>query len=588
MTKKQIDIDNLIKLAYLEPDEEEKKVFEEEIAEFLEYAAIINNADCENLTPASHAVEKSATVREDQARHWDRLQEMLSNGPVLEGSAYLVPPQRGRVGEEKEVEQSTKLVREFTDFETVIGLEIHAQLKTKSKLFCNCSTEFGKAPNENTCPVCSGQPGVLPVLNKEAVRMAVLAGLTMNCRINERSIFARKNYFYPDLPKGYQISQFEEPICSEGYVEVETDGKLKKIHLNRIHIEEDAGKMVHVGAPGIWGSKASAVDYNRSSVPLIEIVSEPDISSPEEAREFVIMLRTILVSLGICDGNLEEGSLRCDANISIRPRGVTELGTKTEIKNMNSFKAVEKALAFEIDRQVKLTRMGRSIEQETRLWDESSQRTHQLRSKEESHDYKYFPDPDLLPLIVEKEMIEELKASVPETPLEKKRHYTQKYNLPDDQARLLMTNPAYARYFEEILEHYSQSKTAANWFFNKLLSHTTDFSDIHISPADFSDFLTRIDRGEISNNIGSEVLAKAFEKRLPLLELIENEGFRQISDRDEIEKIVDDVIGEHPDQIREYRGGKTKVLGFLIGQVMRKSGGKANPGLVNQLLKKKL
>ncbi len=588
MTKKQIDIDNLIKLAYLEPDEEEKKVFEEEIAEFLEYAAIINNADCENLTPASHAVEKSATVREDQARHWDRLQEMLSNGPVLEGSAYLVPPQRGRVGEEKEVEQSTKLVREFTDFETVIGLEIHAQLKTKSKLFCNCSTEFGKAPNENTCPVCSGQPGVLPVLNKEAVRMAVLAGLTMNCRINERSIFARKNYFYPDLPKGYQISQFEEPICSEGYVEVETDGKLKKIHLNRIHIEEDAGKMVHVGAPGIWGSKASAVDYNRSSVPLIEIVSEPDISSPEEAREFVIMLRTILVSLGICDGNLEEGSLRCDANVSIRPRGVTELGTKTEIKNMNSFKAVEKALAFEIDRQVKITRMGRSIEQETRLWDESSQRTHQLRSKEESHDYKYFPDPDLLPLIVEKEMIEELKASVPETPLEKKRHYTQKYNLPDDQARLLMTNPAYARYFEEILEHYSQSKTAANWFFNKLLSHTTDFSDIHISPADFSDFLTRIDRGEISNNIGSEVLAKAFEKRLPLLELIENEGFRQISDRDEIEKIVDDVIGEHPDQIREYRGGKTKVLGFLIGQVMRKSGGKANPGLVNQLLKKKL
>lgn len=588
MTKKQIDIDNLIKLAYLEPDEEEKKVFEEEIAEFLEYAAIINNADCENLTPASHAVEKSATVREDQARHWDRLQEMLSNGPVLEGSAYLVPPQRGRVGEEKEVEQSTKLVREFTDFETVIGLEIHAQLKTKSKLFCNCSTEFGKAPNENTCPVCSGQPGVLPVLNKEAVRMAVLAGLTMNCRINERSIFARKNYFYPDLPKGYQISQFEEPICSEGYVEVETDGKLKKIHLNRIHIEEDAGKMVHVGAPGIWGSKASAVDYNRSSVPLIEIVSEPDISSPEEAREFVIMLRTILVSLGICDGNLEEGSLRCDANVSIRPRGVTELGTKTEIKNMNSFKAVEKALAFEIDRQVKLTRMGRSIEQETRLWDESSQRTHQLRSKEESHDYKYFPDPDLLPLIVEKEMIEELKASVPETPLEKKRHYTQKYNLPDDQARLLMTNPAYARYFEEILEHYSQSKTAANWFFNKLLSHTTDFSDIHISPADFSDFLTRIDRGEISNNIGSEVLAKAFEKRLPLLELIENEGFRQISDRDEIEKIVDDVIGEHPDQIREYRGGKTKVLGFLVGQVMRKSGGKANPGLVNQLLKKKL
>jgi len=588
MTKKQIDIDNLIKLAYLEPDEEEKKVFEEEIAEFLEYAAIINNADCENLTPASHAVEKSATVREDQARHWDRLQEMLSNGPVLEGSAYLVPPQRGRVGEEKEVEQSTKLVREFTDFETVIGLEIHAQLKTKSKLFCNCSTEFGKAPNENTCPVCSGQPGVLPVLNKEAVRMAVLAGLTMNCRINERSIFARKNYFYPDLPKGYQISQFEEPICSEGYVEVETDGKLKKIHLNRIHIEEDAGKMVHVGAPGIWGSKASAVDYNRSSVPLIEIVSEPDISSPEEAREFVIMLRTILVSLGICDGNLEEGSLRCDANVSIRPRGVTELGTKTEIKNMNSFKAVEKALAFEIDRQVKITRMGRSIEQETRLWDESSQRTHQLRSKEESHDYKYFPDPDLLPLIVEKEMIEELKARVPETPLEKKRHYTQKYNLPDDQARLLMTNPAYARYFEEILEHYSQSKTAANWFFNKLLSHTTDFSDIHISPADFSDFLTRIDRGEISNNIGSEVLAKAFEKRLPLLELIENEGFRQISDRDEIEKIVDDVIGEHPDQIREYRGGKTKVLGFLVGQVMRKSGGKANPGLVNQLLKKKL
>ena len=371
---------------------------------------------------------------------------IVKNAPILEGSSYLVPPQKGRTGKEKEFNENN-IVKDTSDYEVVIGLEVHAHLKTKSKLFCSCSTEFGSSANANTCPVCSGQPGALPVLNQEAVNLAILAGLACNCTINKKSVFERKNYFYPDLPNAYQISQLEKPICSGGYVEIDIDGVRKKVKLNRIHMEEDAGKMVHVGAPGIWGSKASAVDFNMTSIPLIEIVTEPDLSSAREAKEYVMMLRTILINQNICDGNLEEGSLRCDANISIRPRGSKTLGTKTEIKNMNSFKAIEKAIEFEIERQKKMVKLGVKIDQETRLWDESSQKTHIMRTKEDADDYRYFPDPDLLPLVLDDDLINELKKRLVMLPLDKKKKFEDSYGLTSDESNLLVGNPNYANYF---------------------------------------------------------------------------------------------------------------------------------------------
>jgi aspartyl-tRNA(Asn)/glutamyl-tRNA(Gln) amidotransferase subunit B len=331
--------------------EQEKVILEKEIEDFLNYAEIINDFNDDSIIPSSHAIEKDVLIREDRENAWKDLESILINAPLKEKTSYLVPPQKGRTGEEKESSGTKAESVSAEKYEAVIGLEIHAQLKTKSKLFCSCSAEFGNDPNYNTCPVCSGQPGVLPVLNEEAVNMAIMLGHATNSVINKRSIFARKNYFYPDLPKGYQISQFEEPICSGGEIEIEIDNEIKKIRLNRIHMEEDAGKMVHIGAPGIWGAKASAVDFNRCSVPLLEIVSEPDLADGQEAKEYVVMLRAILKTLDICDGNMEEGSLRCDANISIRPVGDKKLGVKTEVKNMNSFKAIERAIDFEIKRQ---------------------------------------------------------------------------------------------------------------------------------------------------------------------------------------------------------------------------------------------
>ncbi|OHD65858.1 MAG: glutaminyl-tRNA synthase (glutamine-hydrolyzing) subunit B, partial [Spirochaetes bacterium RBG_13_51_14] len=473
-------------------------------------------------------------------------------------------------------------------YEVVIGLEVHAQLNTASKLFCPCPTSFGSEPNSNTCPVCSGQPGVLPVLNRQAVGMAIMAGLAMRCAINRRSIFARKNYFYPDLPKGYQISQYEEPICSGGMVEIEHEGSIKTIRLNRIHMEEDAGKLVHVGAPGIWGSTASAVDYNRSSVPLIEIVTEPDISSPSEAREFMVMLRAILVSLRITDGNMEKGNLRCDANVSIRERGEATLGVKVEIKNMNSLKAIERALAYEIDRLGQMKQNGVPIEQETRLWDDSSQKTALMRSKEESHDYRYFPDPDLLPLEINDEWIDSVRKSIPPMPLERKARYEKEYSFTGSESRLFMTNPGYADFYERALARYDNPRNLANWLFSELLSHEDDFDRLHITPEDFAGLLAKIDSGEISGRIGKEILRTSFEKKKGLVEIIEQEGLKQITDRGVIEAAVEYVLQKNAQQAEEYRGGKTKVLGFLVGEVMKATKGKANPGLVNEALKEKL
>ncbi len=581
----KFNIDDLIKLSSFEVSASEKAGYEKEIDDFLKYAEIINSADCNDLTPSAHPTESSAKMRMDNQVEWDDLERILINAPVRDKSAYLVPPQKARPGEEKESASASIIAGSHDEYEAVIGLEVHAHLKTKSKLFCSCPTEFGSEPNHNTCPVCNGHPGVLPVLNHEAVRMAILSGLALNCKINKKSVFARKNYFYPDLPKGYQISQFEEPICSGGFVEIDDNGKPLAIKLNRIHMEEDAGKMVHVGAPGIWGSKASAVDFNRTSVPLIEIVTEPDIKCAKHAKDYVIMLRSVLVQLGICDGNLEEGSLRCDANISIRKVGEKKLGTKTEVKNMNSFKAIEKAIEFEIERQIVLKKTGKAIIQETRLWDENSQKTFSMRSKEESHDYRYFPDPDLLPIILDEDYIEELKEFVPEYPLKKKYTYMNIYNLSEEQALLLINNSAFTTYFDKLVSIYKDHKNASNWFFNELISYTNDLKDIHISPENFVEFLGKIDSDEISGKIAKEVLKKSFETKRALVEIIEKDGYKQITDEKELKKMIDDIINANPAQVAEYKGGKEKLFSFFVGEMMKKTKGKANPAIVNTLLK---
>lgn len=584
----KFNIESLIKLSAFEVTDSEKKEYDKEIDDFLKYAEIINSADCDNMAPSAHPTESAAKMRKDNDKVWEDLEKILANAPVRDKSAYLVPPQKARPGEEKESGEKTAVSSGTDDYEAVIGLEVHAHLKTKSKLFCSCPTEFGNDPNHNTCPVCNGHPGVLPVLNEEAVRMAILSGLAFNCKINKKSVFARKNYFYPDLPKGYQISQFEEPICSGGFVEIDDNGAPVAIKLNRIHMEEDAGKMVHVGAPGIWGSKASAVDFNRTSVPLIEIVSEPDIKSAKHAKDYVIMLRSVLVQLGICDGNLEEGSLRCDANISIRKIGDKQLGTKTEVKNMNSFKAIEKAIEFEIERQIMLKKAGKPIVQETRLWDENSQKTFSMRSKEESHDYRYFPDPDLLPIMLDEDYIESLKEFVPEYPLKKKYNYINIYNLSEEQAMLLINDAAFTKYFDKLLHLYKDHKNAANWFFNELISYTSDFKNIHISPDDFADFLKRIDSGEISGKIGKEVLRKSFDSKRLLSDIIEKDGYKQISNEDEIKKMIEGVIAANPSEVGEYKNGKEKLFGFFVGETMKVTKGKANPAVVNKLLKELL
>jgi len=580
-----INLDNLIDLGSFEVSAAEKEQYGRELADFLEYARVINGAP-QHLPPASHAVEREQLLRNDSAAPFPEREALMANAPALQGTSYLVPPLAGSTGATSE--RDAKAPRSGAAYEAVIGIEVHAQLNTETKLFCSCPTRFGTRPNTNTCPVCSGQPGALPVLNREAVRMAVMAGLAMHCTVNRRSLFARKNYFYPDLPKGYQISQFEEPVCSGGFVEIELNGATKRVRLNRIHMEEDAGKMVHVGAPGIWGSKASAVDYNRSSVPLVEIVTEPDISSPAEAREFMVMLRAILVTLGICNGNMEEGNLRCDANISVREKGDTALGVKVEIKNMNSLKAIERALAYETERLMRMKSEGAPITQETRLWDDSSQKTALMRSKEESHDYRYFPDPDLLPLEITDDWIGQVRSTLPAMPLARKVRYEKEYSFTESEARLFMMNPGYADFFEKTLASYGNARNLANWLISELLSHEDDFEKLHITPEDFALFLTKIDSGEISGRQGKDILRNAFTDRRGLIEIIEAEGHAQITDRGPIEAAVDAVIAKFPGQAAEYRSGKTKVLGFLVGEVMKATRGKANPAMVNEVLRDRL
>jgi aspartyl-tRNA(Asn)/glutamyl-tRNA(Gln) amidotransferase subunit B len=473
------------------------------------------------------------------------------------------------------------------EFEAVIGLEVHAQLKTKTKIFCSCSTAFGAPPNTHTCPVCLGMPGVLPVLNKKVVEYTMRMALATGCKIESESRFARKNYFYPDLPKGYQISQYELPIAQHGHVDVEGNWDHYRIGITRIHMEEDAGKLNHdTGRPVSW------VDFNRTGVPLIEIVSEPDIRSPQAAGAYLRQLRSIVRYLGICDGNLEEGSFRCDANVSIRPKGSDTFGTRTEIKNLNSFKHVEKALQYEINRQKEVLADGGAVAQETRLWDPAKNRTDSMRSKEEAHDYRYFPDPDLLPLVIDEDWIETVRKNLPELPAEKKKRFVAEYGLPPYDAEILTSDRDLAQYFENCLQGFNQPKPVSNWIMGSLLgllnAEGKSIDQTPISAPDLARLLKLIDNGTISGKIAKTVFDEMAKSGKSPQSIVEDKGLVQISDSSAIEDIISKVLAGCSAEVEAYRNGKTKLLGFFVGQVMKETRGKANPKMVNEILKRKL
>jgi len=473
-------------------------------------------------------------------------------------------------------------------YEMVIGLEVHAQLLTKTKLFCPCSTEFGKPPNTNTCPVCLGLPGVLPVLNKKTVEFAVRAGLATHCEIRGRSVFARKNYFYPDLPKGYQISQYELPLCEKGYLDISVDGKTKRVGLTRIHMEEDAGKLVH----DYGHADQSHVDLNRAGVPLIEIVSEPDMRSPGEAIAYLKKLRDILVYLEICDGNMEEGSFRCDANVSIRPVGQEKFGTRAELKNINSFRFVEKAIEYEVQRQEALLKDGKTVIQETRLYDPDKGITASMRSKEEAMDYRYFPDPDLLPLIVEPAFVEEIRKNLPELANEKSARFQSAYALPAYDADVLTSDKAIANHWEAAVKLAPgvEPKKVSNFYTSHLLKLQKEIPETfeRAKPEMVADVLGRVEKGSLNFGMAKEIFDAVAAGGGDVEKIIAEKGFVQVSDTGAIEEIVDKVLAENPDNVALYKSGKDKVFGFLVGQTMKALAGKANPKIVNEILKKKL
>lgn len=473
------------------------------------------------------------------------------------------------------------------EFEPVIGLEVHAQLKTKTKIFCSCSTAFGAPPNTHTCPVCLGMPGVLPVLNRKVVEYTLRMALATGCKIESESRFARKNYFYPDLPKGYQISQYELPIARHGHVTIEVNGDHLRIGITRIHMEEDAGKLNHD-----TGRPFSMVDFNRTGVPLIEIVSEPDIRSPQAAGAYLRQLRSIVRYLDICDGNLEEGSFRCDANVSIRPKGSDTFGTRTEIKNLNSFKHVEKALQYEINRQREIVVDGGAVVQETRLWDPDKNRTDSMRGKEEAHDYRYFPDPDLLPLVIDADWIATVRKRLPELPAEKKMRFVAEYELPSYDAEILTSERDLAEYFENCLQGFNQPKPVSNWIMGSLLgllhAQGKSIDQSPISAPDLARLLKLIDEGTISGKIAKTVFDEMAKTGKPPQQIVEEKGLVQISDSSAIEDIIAKVLAGCPAEIEAYRNGKTKLLGFFVGQVMKETRGKANPKMVNEILKRYL
>ncbi len=474
------------------------------------------------------------------------------------------------------------------DYEAVIGLEVHAQLLTESKVFCSCSTAFGEAPNTNVCPICLGHPGVLPVLNEKAVEFALRMGLATHCRIAPRSWFARKNYFYPDLPKGYQISQYETPLCSEGWVEIELeDGTRKRIGIVRIHLEEDAGKSLHDQDP-----YHTLVDLNRCGVPLIEIVSAPDLRSPQEAVAYLMKIRQLVRYLGICDGNMEEGSLRCDANVSVRRRGEERLGTKTEIKNMNSFRFVERALAYEIERQIRLLEAGLPVVQQTLLWDALRMETRPMRTKEQAHDYRYFPEPDLVPIRVTEDVLEAVRRTLPEMPEQRRERFMAQYGLPEYDARILTETRELADYYEATVAHTKNYKAASNWIMTQVLrvlnERSMPITAFPIEPERLAGLIALRDRDVLSSSAAQRIFEVMLEDRRDPETLARELNLLQVSDDAAIEPLVEAVLDEHPAEVQAYLRGKTGLLGFFIGQVMRASQGKANPQRTRELVLRKL
>ncbi len=472
-------------------------------------------------------------------------------------------------------------------YEVVIGLEVHAQLKTKSKIFAPDGTEFGQEQNTQTSPITLGMPGVLPVLNKEVVNMGILTGLALNCEIPARCKFDRKQYFYPDLPKGYQISQYDEPICVNGHIDI----KGKRIGITRAHLEEDAGKLVHAGADGLAGSSYSLVDLNRAGTPLLEIVSEPDMRSSEEARAYMEELRSIVRYIGVCDGNLEEGSMRCDANISIMPKGSKEFGTRAEIKNVNSFSALQRAIEYEIDRQIEIVEEGGKVVQETRLWDDNSRETRSMRGKEDAHDYRYFPEPDLMPLEISREWVVEIKNKMPELPSAKRQRYMD-LGLSEYDANVIVEQMGLALFFDEVLKLGATPKIAVNFIMGEITAYLKEehleITDTKLTPDNLAELISLIEKGTISNNIGKQIVLDMMKDGKKASQIVEEKGLSQISDTGAIKEIVQKIIDANPNQVEAYRGGKVQLLGFFVGQVMKETKGRANPQTVNELVKELL
>ncbi len=473
------------------------------------------------------------------------------------------------------------------DYEVVIGLEVHAELKTHTKIFCSCSTAFGAEPNTQTCPVCAGFPGVLPVLNEKVVELAITAGLAMHCEIPAMCKFDRKNYFYPDSPKAYQISQFDLPVCKQGFVDIDVKGQKKRVGITRAHMEEDAGKLVHQG--DITTTPFSLVDLNRCGVPLLEIVSEPDMRSAQEARAYLEKLRSMLLFAGVSDCKMQEGSLRCDANVSVRPIGQQEFGTRTEIKNLNSFRALERAIEYEAKRQMEAVEDGEDIIQETRTWDDEKQVTRSMRSKEEAHDYRYFPEPDLPPLYISREWVEEIRAAMPEMPEQAQKRLAEVYGLPEYDAAILTMTPESLNFFDRCGQDYPDAKTISNWMmgdFSRLLNQNNqEIGESLLTPAHLVQMLQAIDQGTISGKMAKAVFEEMFASGKSPQQVIQEKGMAQISDADSLAPIIADIVRANPKVVEDYQNGKGKATGFFIGQIMKATQGQANPALVNKMLK---